>query len=103
MFRPPRQPRGAICSSLRPGSGISCCQTILPVHIGSPFDEQADALPRLEQSGAGFVVVENVDYAASVVAVNYANSIGADLLIVAALTEDEPDQITHAILAYLRR
>jgi hypothetical protein len=64
------------------------------------IDEQAETLPRLERGGAGFVVVENVDYAASVVAVNYANSIGANLRIVAALTENEPDQIGHAIQAW---
>jgi hypothetical protein len=64
------------------------------------IDEQAETLPRLERGGVGFVVVENVDYPASVVAVNYASSIGADLLIVAALTEDEQEQITQAIQAW---
>jgi hypothetical protein len=49
------------------------------------IDEEARALPEIVALGQGIVVVESVADAAPVVAINYASSVGASLLIVEPL------------------
>ncbi len=59
------------------------------------IDEEA-RLPEVVSLGRGIIVVEDVpDDASPVIAVNYANSIGASLLVVEALPQDEPLHTYH--------
>jgi hypothetical protein len=59
--------------------------------------EEAEGLQREARANKGIVVVENIADAASVIAVNYANSVEAGLLVVDALGEREVDQIPRSI------
>jgi len=53
------------------------------------IDEGAQALPEVVSLQKGMVVVENVADASPVVAINYANSVGASVLIVDSLARNE--------------
>jgi hypothetical protein len=67
------------------------------------IDESAEALPELVQSGKGIVVVENVTDASPVIAINYANSVDANILIVDPLPEHEGQNIQTWIQEWKER
>ena len=53
------------------------------------IDENAQPMQEVVESRTGIVVIENLAEASAVVAVNYANSVGASILIVDALAKNE--------------
>ncbi|HVS73832.1 MAG TPA: hypothetical protein VHE23_00285 [Candidatus Acidoferrales bacterium] len=61
------------------------------------IDEGALALPEVVELQKGIVVIENLPESSAVVAINYANSIGASVLIVDALAKHEGRSIQRWI------
>jgi hypothetical protein len=61
------------------------------------LDEDAPPLPEIVQLQNAAVVVELIDDAAVVVAINYGNAINASVLLVDSLVEDEPRQVQNWI------
>ncbi len=61
------------------------------------LDEGAPPLPEIVQLQNGVVVVEELDDAAAVVAINYGNSVNASVLLVDALAKDEARQVQNWI------
>lgn len=57
------------------------------------IDAEASALPAVATHGGGMVVVERLNHVSSVVAVNLAHAVSANLAVVAPLNEDEPREI----------
>ncbi len=60
-------------------------------------DEGARALPEAEKRKGGIVVVENNDDASSVIAVNYASSVNANLLVVDPIAKRDVHHIHRSI------
>jgi hypothetical protein len=63
------------------------------------IDESADPIPNLERTHGGIVVVEDDDVC-SVVAVNYASSVGANLLVVPKIAKRELKAIHKSLQAW---
>jgi hypothetical protein len=61
------------------------------------LDRDAPPLPEIALLENSIVVVERLDDPASVVAINYGNSVNATVLLVEALAKDEARQVQHLI------
>lgn len=59
------------------------------------IDESARAVPEVVDLQKGMIVVENVLAASAIIAINYAHSVGASLLVVDALAKDEGRSISR--------
>lgn len=64
------------------------------------IDESAEPISFPERQGAGLIVVENYDKASTVVAVNYALAVGADLAVVESLPESEFRRVPRYFLKW---
>jgi hypothetical protein len=67
------------------------------------LDETAEEVPEAPRPRSGLVVVENVNDVGAVVAVNYANAVGASVSVVKPLEEDGDHRIRERIEAWKSR
>ena len=81
------QKRGLLrCKSSDLLNGLFVAQTVQKTLL---VDEQAPPLPEVVHLQKGMVVVESVPDASPVIAINYANSVGASVLVVECLPKHE--------------